>query len=64
LAWTITKIGGKPNSGLYNEIVAQTRADIAALPTNYDKISFGSQCLCLEDSSVWILDGNNTWKEI
>jgi hypothetical protein len=64
MAYAITKIGGKVNSGLYNEIVCQNRADISTLPTSYEKISFGSQCLCLEDSSVWILDSENTWREI
>ncbi len=62
--WTITKRGGMVVKGLYHEIVAQTRASIATLPTDNTEIAFGSQCLCLEDSSVWILGNNEVWVEI
>lgn len=43
------------------EFIANTIADIASLPTN---CAPGSSCLVIEDSSVWILDGNNEWQPL
>jgi hypothetical protein len=62
--WTITELGGKVNNPKFHNIVAQTRAAIADLPIDFSRICWGSQCLVLEDSSVWILDNTATWVEI
>ena len=43
------------------EAVADTRADIASLPTTW---AVGSTCLIIEDSSVWILGNNLIWQEL
>ncbi len=43
------------------EIVADLLADIADLPTN---VSPGSDCIVLEDSSVWMLGSDNVWHEL
>lgn len=43
------------------EAVADTRADIASLPTTW---AVGSTCLIIEDSSVWILGNDLIWHEL
>ena len=43
------------------EFVADTRADIDEIPTNW---AMGSTCLVIEDSSVWILGSDKIWHEI
>lgn len=43
------------------EIVADTTADVANLPTTY---GIGSDCIVLENSSVWMLGNDQTWHEI
>ena len=43
------------------EAVADTRADIASLPTTW---AVGSACLVIEDSSVWILGNDLIWHEL
>lgn len=42
-------------------MVADTKADIASLPTTYGA---GSTCFVIEDSSVVMLNTNKEWKEI
>jgi len=41
--------------------VCDNRSDIRTLPT---KIPAGSSCICLEDSSVWMLGVDKEWKEL
>ena len=43
------------------EAVADTRADIASLPTTW---AVGSTCLVIEDSSVWIIGNDLIWHEL
>ena len=43
------------------EAVADTREDIASLPTTW---AVGSTCLVIEDSSVWILGNDLIWHEL
>ena len=43
------------------EIVADTLEDINNLPTNY---GIGSDCICLEDSSVWMLGNDKQWHQL
>ena len=42
-------------------MIADTKADIASLPTTHDA---GSTCFVIEDSSVVMLNTNKEWKEI
>lgn len=56
---------------LMKEYICDTRADISTLPTgntvgkNGDICAAGSECLCLADSSVWILGKDtNKWVEL
>lgn len=43
-------------------IVCDLKSDIAKLPTNAShKVSAGSDCICLEDSSVYILSNADEW---
>ena len=43
------------------EIVADTLADIDNIPT---KFGVGSDCIVLEDSSVWMLGNDRQWHEL
>ena len=43
------------------EAIADTRADLEALPTKWNA---GSTCLVIEDSSVWILGNDKVWHEL
>lgn len=44
------------------QFAADTRADIANLPTS--TIEAGSSCIVIEDSSVWMLNSEKQWIEI
>lgn len=43
------------------EIVADELADLTDIPTEY---GIGSDCIVLEDSSVWMLGNDKTWHEL
>lgn len=43
------------------QVVADTLEDVANLPTSWVS---GSSCLCLEDSSVWMLNTQKVWVQI
>ena len=43
------------------EIVADTLADIGDLETDF---GVGSDCIVLEDSSVWMLGNDKVWHEL
>lgn len=43
------------------EIVADTIDDIEDLPTNFTP---GSDCIVLEDSSVWMLGNDEVWHRL
>lgn len=45
------------------EFVADTVAEVAELPV-YPNTAKGSACLVLENSSVYVLGGDNVWKKI
>ena len=48
-----------------HEFGCDTIADISTLPTHEsDGIEPGSNCIVLEDTSVWMLGGDDVWKEI
>ena len=44
------------------EIVADTLADVITLPTKI--FSPGSDCIVLEDSSVWMLGNDRVWHQL
>ena len=46
------------------ELIADTLEDIANIKTQYNKVAAGSTCICIENSSVWILGGDNEWHEL
>ena len=45
----------------YVEAVADKTDDMASAPTHYGA---GSNCLVIEDSSVWVLGNDNKWHQI
>lgn len=78
MAYWIQETGTHHNSSNYRSFICDYRSDIAKLPkqnTYGEKqegdtvssmpCSCGSDCICLEDSSVWIL-GKDTdeWQEV
>ena len=77
MAYWIQKYSNK-NNPYYKEFRCDYLSDIEKLPTQFKKgtpqendtvscnvCACGSECLCLEDSSVWVL-GKETdvWKQI
>ena len=44
------------------EIVADTLADVDELPT--EEYGVGSDAICLENSSVWLLGNDKIWHEL
>ena len=70
MSYICKKIGSSENSN-FKEFICDARTDINLLPTTTKQgvygeyCYFGSECLCLEDSSVWILGkDNNQWIEL
>lgn len=50
------------STGAYvTELVADSVADIANLPTN---VYSGSTCICIETSDVYMLNGQKQWKKL
>lgn len=78
MAYWVQEVGTKHNLSNYRSFICDYRSDIAKLPTQHrqgepqkdDTISsmpcsYGSDCLCLEDSSVFILGKDtDTWMEV
>lgn len=68
MSYWIQKTGNNDNAN-YKEFRCDKRNDVTTLPTqkkigtNNETCSIGSECLCLEDSSVWIL-GTDKWIEL
>ena len=63
--YTISKSGDSVQYGVI-EAMVNTKADIATLPTTWEP---GSACICIEDSSVYMLgnpdvNGEKSWTEI
>ena len=58
--YNIKQQGDTVQNGIV-EFVADTRADIDTISTNWE---MGSTCLIIEDSSVWILGSDKQWHEI
>lgn len=78
MAYWVQEIGTHHNFSNYRSFMCDYRSDITKLPRvniegeqqNGDTVSsipcaYGSDCLCLEDSSVWILGKDtNRWQEV
>lgn len=45
----------------YVELSVDTRAEVQNIPTSY---AMGSVCICIEDSSVWMLGSDEAWHEL
>ena len=54
---------GNRKTTYLTEFVVDTLTEIAELPV-YPQTAKGSACLVLEDSSVYVLGGDNVWKKI
>lgn len=46
------------------EFVADTLEDISDIRNNYKTAAAGSTCVCIENSSVWMLGGDGDWHEL
>lgn len=71
MSYFCKKISSDANYTDLKEYVCDLRSDISNLPTigksgkNGDICSIGSECLCLEDTSVWVLGKDaNKWIEL
>lgn len=78
MAYWVQETGTHHNHSNYKSFICDYRSDIEKLPRRDvdgepqegDTVSstpctYGSDCLCLEDSSVWILGKNtNEWQEV
>lgn len=54
----------KQDRGYVIEFVADSPNDIKNLPTHMPQCAPGSTCLCISDSSVWMLGSDRIWHEI
>lgn len=62
MAYLITKQGGVTR-GYVASLQVDTRADIATLPIA-PELAAGSDCIVLEDASLWVLNtAGNEWVE-
>ena len=61
MAYRVISNGSNIQSSVV-EIVADTLQDVADLPTT--DYGVGSDCICLEDSSVWMLGNDATWHQL
>lgn len=78
MSYWVHETGTHHNFANYKSFICDFRSDIDKLPkvgingepqendtVSSLPVSFGSDCLCLEDSSVWILGKDtNKWQEI
>lgn len=62
MAYVITKQSGVTN-GYLQSFNADKRKDIETLPVPPD-CKAGSDCLVIEDGSVWMLNSEGIWKEL
>lgn len=60
MAYRITSNGSNIQSDVV-EVVVDTIADIDDLPTTF---GIGSDCIVLEDSSVYMLGNDKTWHKL
>ena len=60
MAYRITVNGNNVQSSVV-EIIADTVSDIEDLPTD---VGVGSDCICIEDSSVFMLGNDKVWHQL
>lgn len=60
MAYKVISNGNRVQSSVV-EIIADTVADVAELPTT---VGVGSDCIVLENSSVFMLGNDLTWHEL
>ncbi len=60
MAYRVTVNGNNIQSSVV-EIIADTLSDIEDLPTD---VGVGSDCICLENSSVYMLGNDLVWHEL
>lgn len=60
MAYRVMSNGANIQSNVV-EIVVDTRTDLEDVPTTF---GIGSDVICLEDSSVFMLGNDKTWHEI
>ena len=51
----------------HHEYVCDLRTDVLSLPTSKSsphKCGFGSTAFVIEDSSIWMLNSDDEWKEV
>lgn len=64
MAIRIQIAGNQQNHPGYRLFYVDTIAEIATLPIE-PEVPWGSEALCIENSSVWVLAGDGiTWKEL
>jgi hypothetical protein len=59
--FSIIKQNGQESYGL-TEFIIDFQSDVSDLPT--DKIAAGSTAICVEDSSIYILDNYKKWRKL
>lgn len=78
MAYWVQETGTNHNSSDYRSFMCDYRSDIDKLPrqniwgakqdgdtVSSMPVAYGSDCLCLQDSSVWILGKDtNAWQEV
>lgn len=78
MAYWVQETGTHHNSSNYKSFMCDYRSDIEKLPrvgiegglqegdtVSSAPCSYGSDCLCMEDSSIWILGKDtNEWQEV
>lgn len=60
MAYKVTVNGNNIQSSVC-EIIADTAADVENLPTD---VGVGSDCIVLEDSTVFMLGSDHVWHEL
>lgn len=50
-------------TGYITSLQVNTRNEIDNLPT-FPTVGYGSDCIVIEDASVWLLNDGNEWKEL
>lgn len=61
--YSVTKTEEKYIWNLH-KFTADSESDIKDLPTDKDKIRPGSTCICIAESSIWVLDHNYQWRKM
>ena len=52
---------GSVSNGYMRQIIADKLSDLVDLPKKAQGSGVGSQCLCLEDSNLYVLGNDDEW---